>query len=144
MQRNGRNLRLVLAPFCFVLATTFMPAPSWIAPASAGPLDGYKACNDKFGRENNKNGKENDALLKLIKKANNADMHKTDPVKYCDWHKKHVMPALLKNVRRMEALAKDTDCFNDPLAVNSYERLAQNYKGDERWLSGLCLGIQPY
>lgn len=143
MQRYGRTLGLASAATFLALAINVL-ALLGNGPASAGPLDSYKLCNDKFGRANDQNRKATDALFRLFKKANNADMHKTDPVKYCDWHKKNVMAVSIKGVRRMEERAKDPSCFNDPIAVASYEALAQIYKSDERWMSALCLGIQPY
>jgi hypothetical protein len=115
-----------------------------IAPAFAGPTDEFNACNDKLGRELDKLKKSTDGLNGLFKKAKNSEMHKTEPVKYCDWHKKNVMTVLIQNVRRMEVLAKDTECMHDTIAVQSFERLAQGYKEQERWMSSLCLGIHPY
>lgn len=144
MQRSRRNLKLALVPFCLVLVTNVMVGALSAGAASAGYLDGYRECNNKVGRANDLIKKDTESLLRLFKKAKNADMHKTEPVKYCDWHKKNVMAVLIKSIRRMGVLAKDPQCFNDPVAVNSYERLVQNYKQDERWMSSLCLGIQPY
>ncbi len=147
MQRRNRERetpimarRLGLLGFALALNAVLIAAP--LSTATAGPLDGYNDCNRRFGRANDQNKKDVDAVAARIKKANNAAMVKSDPVKYCDWHTKNVLPTWVKIINRMEGVASDKQCFNDPLAVDNLERHVRILKADQRWLSSLCLGVK--
>jgi hypothetical protein len=132
--RNGRlparEFGLLFLAGCLIV---MLAAPS-VAEASV-------VCDRKFDKIFAVNKKENTELMRKIKAANNANMYKTDPVKYCDWHKKNVQSWLLVSLRRWEVMANDAECYNDIIAVSTYERMAANYKSDQRWLSGMCLGL---